>query len=867
MIPFHSERADSTGVGFFLHKITCVWNEFHVIWVYTPNIAPENLWRSHSLHYHQMNILYKRFILLASVLFIAGVSYAQQRGGQFAPIGKISGQVVDSSSGDEMEYVTISVIAARKDSAVDGGITDNKGFFDIEGLGPGMYRVVFNFIGYRPTTRSVRIGREATEIYLDKVGMDPDEQTLEAAKVVASSRKVTYDIDKKVVNVSDLNTVMSESATEILQNVPGVSVGIDGEVSLRGSNSFTLLIDGKPTVLDISDALQQIPASTIESVEIITNPSAKYEAEGSSGIVNIVLKRNKLKGFSGLINANGGTYDSYGGNAVLSYNKKKVTVNLTGNVRQRTRPEFEESIRTTELARGFRSQLFSEGESNWIHGGYGLNGELIYRINPKSTISVGGQIGTHNMKSYSDQSFLQRTYQMDSLTNTFEYTNEQDWYREGFGGSANIDYSYLFKGNREHRLDIRGVLRLRDGEEESISTFVDPTGITQGGYRVTEVGPNNNLRFNIDYVRPISANFKIETGSQIEFSQGADQTESFTYVPTEETFPVQPNLTYTVDYDRNIYAGYLIGTGKVKKLGYTAGLRGEYTDRLISVREIGDAKIERMDYFPTVHFSYELPKKMQTLLSYSRRIQRPRSWYLEPFTIWNDAYNARSGNPELKPEYIDAYEVSWIKDFNKGTSVSAELYHRKRSNNIERVRTSLDSNVVLTFPANAGNSYTSGLELMTNQLFFNVWRVDLSGSFYDYRVKGTYGDLEFDNQSFSYNLRWNNTLTLKNSKFQIEQSYQSRIVTAQGERVGFWTANASWRQSFMKNALATTLQVRDIFSTIKNDNTVVGNQFSSDNYSEPRTPTISLAVSVKINNYKQQMSRGSRGGEGGDDEF
>jgi len=814
-----------------------------------------------------MTILNKRSLALIAVLFVALFASAQPRGRQFGPIGKISGQVVDSSSGDEMEYVTISVVALRKDSVVNGGITNGKGFFEIEGLGPGMYRVVFNFIGYKPASRSVRIGRESAQVYLDKVGMEPDEQTLKAAKVVASSRKVTYDIDKKVVNVADLNTVMSESATEILQNVPGVSVGINGEVSLRGSNSFTLLIDGKPTVLDITDALQQIPASTIESVEIITNPSAKYEAEGSSGIVNIVLKRNKLKGFSGLINANGGTYDSYGGNAVLSYNKHKVTVNLTGNVRQRTRPQFVESNRYTELPSGFRSELFSQGESNWIHGGYGLNGELVYRINPKSTLSVGGQIGTHNMKSYSDQSFLQRSYQSDTLTNTLAYTNEQDWYREGFGGSANIDYSYLFKGNRDHRLDIRGVLRLRDGEEESLSTFVDPSGITQGGNRVTEVGPNNNLRFNLDYVRPLTSNFKIEAGSQIEFSQGADKTESFTFVPTEVTFPASPDLTYTVDYDRNIYAGYLIGTGKINKLGYKAGLRGEYTDRLISVREFGDAKIERMDYFPTVHFSYELPRKMQTLLSYSRRIRRPRSWYLEPFTIWNDAYNARSGNPALNPEYIDAYELSWIKDFNKGTSLSAELYHRKRSNNIERVRTSLDSNVVLTFPVNAGNSYTSGLEVMTNQLFFNVWRVDLSGSFYDYRVKGTYEDLTFDNQSFSYNLRWNNTLTVKNAKFQIEQRYQSRIVTAQGERVGFWTANVSWRQSFMKNALATTLQIRDVFSTIKNDNTVQGNQFSSENYSEPRTPTISLAISFKINNYKQQMSRGSRGGEGGEGEF
>jgi len=776
--------------------------------------------------------------------------------------GVISGVVVDSATQSQMEYVTVSLFILPKNELVSGGITDSKGRFEIGNLRPARYKVELNYLGYQLTQKTIALSPEKEFVSLGTIALQPDSETLGTATVVGSARKVTYDIDKRVVNVGDLNTVMSESATEILQNVPGVSVDLDGNVSLRGSSNFTLLIDGKPTVLEVADALQQIPASTIQSIEIITNPSAKYEAEGVSGIVNIVMKRNKLEGVSGLINGNIGTYDNYGGDVVLSINEKKVTVNIRANYRTRGRPSFENNVRKTVL--GEREiELLSDGDEQWMHGGYGVNGEFVYRPDHQNTFSIGGQLGKHMMESASDIDFTQNEFLNNTLINKLEYRSDMGWNRDGTRNSVDATFSHMFKANKEHVLDFRAVYNFRDGEEESSNIFVDNGGVAQGGNKLIEIGPNNMFRANLDYKRPISSKLRLETGFQFQHGVGNDETVSFIYSSGEQDYVELPDLSYTIDYTRDIYAGYAMFRGKSNKLGYQLGLRGEYTDRLVEVNGFDPAVIGRMDYFPTIHLSYDMKNDFQSLLSYSRRIQRPRAWHLEPFTIWSDAFNARSGNPNLQPEYIDAYEMSLIKDFSKNSSASFEIYHRRQHNNIERIQQSLDSNTVIRFPINVGDSYNTGIELTGNHLFSKKWKSDFSASFYDYRVQGEYEGQIFDNQSFSYNLRWNNTFIFENARFQLEQNYQSRIVTTQGERNGFWTANASWKQTFMKKRLSTTLQMRDIFSTSINKNTIIGDFFESYNISEPRTPTVALSVSLKLNNYNQRMSRNS--GEGDDD--
>lgn len=778
---------------------------------------------------------------------------------QMPATGIIRGVVADSLSKKKIEYATLSLYLLQRDSLVGGGITDEKGFFELSTLRPGRYKLKIEFIGYNPAYRILTLKPGSMEADLGTILVQPGSETLNTATVVGSARKVTYDIDKRVVNVGDLTNVMSESAVEILQNVPGVGVDIEGNVSLRGSSNFTLLIDGKPTVLEVADALQQIPASAIHSIEIITNPSAKYEAEGVSGIVNIIMKRSKLQGMSGLVNSSVGTYDNYSTDAVLSFNNKKVTLNLTANYGHATRPNWEKGERITNTAEN-TLKLLSEGETDFIRERFGISAEFVYRLDHRNTFTLNGNLGKHDMESFALVDFQQ--FVNGALTDVFD--NKQDWSRTGVHNSAGLSFSHQFPGGKNHRLDFTAIMNLRDGEELAVNRFRNPQLVIQGGNMLTEVGPNNLTRFNLDYMRPLSNGMKIETGAQVQFGSGGDETVSYQYNIQEGDFLRDSSRSYLVDYLRDIYAGYFMLNGEKGKLGYQFGLRGEYTDRLIAVRNFDDARIERMDWFPTIHFSYKMTSQTQALLSYSRRIQRPRSWYLEPFTIWNDAFNARRGNPDLLPEYIDAYELSWVRDFKKQGSLSVEAYFRQNHNNIERVLTSLDSNVVVSTPLNVGNSYNTGVEIMTNQVLYKIWRVDLSGSFYDYRVRGTYGELVFDNQSFSYNLRWNNTWSLKKFKVQLEQRYQSRIASAQGERKGFWTSSFSIRQQYLKNKLAATLQVNDIFSTSRNVNSVVGDYFESFNHEEPRTPTVALSLSLKLNNYNQRQQRN---GGGQDDEF
>jgi hypothetical protein len=291
-------------------------------------------------------------------------------------------------------------------------------------------------------------------------------------------------------------------------------------------------------------------------------------------------------------------------------------------------------------------------------------------------------------------------------------------------------------------------------------------------------------------------------------------------------------------------------------LGYQGGMRGEYTYRFIELMgENEDFGIDRWDFFPTIHASYQYPGGHQMMASYTRRIERPRGWYLEPFETWSDAYNVRKGNPAIKPEYIDSYELGYQKVLGRNL-FSVEPYYRVTHNLIERIRTVYDANIMLHTIENVGTDYTFGTELMLNLEQFKWWNLNLMGNLYDHRIEGKVHKNPFSQESFSWSARANNTFRFGNStRIQINGIYNSATVSSQGHREGFFTMNAAFKQDFLNRILSATLQVRDIFSTARHEYTSEGRGFYSHTESFRESPVVMLTITYNINNYRPDRQR------------
>jgi len=774
--------------------------------------------------------------------------------------GNLTGYVYDESVNKPLEYATIALINLENGSVVNGTISDESGYFQLKNINPGVYRIEITFIGYeKEVIEKIEITNKNRKIELGQVMISPASESIDEVVVTADRPTMTYKIDKKVINVSQQHTSASGTAVEILENVPSVTVDIEGNVSLRGSQSFTVLIDNKPTVLDPSDALSQIPASAIENIEIITNPSAKYDPDGTSGIVNIITKRNKMQGINGVVNLNAGMYDRYGGDFLINYRKEKFNVYVGADLNTRNMYGSRETESRT-YNNDTTSYILSDGEFNRGGTSYSFRGGFDYNFNAFNTLSFEARYG-------------KRDYVSDNETNYHEYINPgtfDEYYiskeeSERGGDYLSLNLSYIRKFNKKgHELYALVNYSRRDFDSESVNRLINENNNIVSGQKSIESGPREPLRFQLDYTLPLSETNKFEAGYQSRMSDNTEKAEMFMYDTSAAVmdFVFQDQYSNTSNYRRSIHSLYAIYSGELGNFGYQGGVRGEYTYRDITIDETDENfNIDRWDIFPTVHVSYNLPKENQLMASYTRRIDRPRGWYLEPFLTWSDAYNVRRGNPGLDPEYIDSYELSYLNKFGRN-SFSFEAYYRVTHNKIERVRSVYSENIFLSSFENVGKDYALGIESMLGLDLQKWWHLDLMGNLYDYRVEGQLGARDFSESSFNWNIRFNNILRFgDNSRLQFNAMYNSPTISAQGERSDFFMTNLAYKHDFMKKAFSATLQVRDVFATMKHSSTYSGDDFYSYSYFEPNTPFFSITLTYRINNYRPDRRRGRSGGD------
>lgn len=805
-----------------------------------------------------------RFFKVLILLFIPFFALAQQnqqmsRNPNIPADGIITGYVFDKKSNKPIEYANIVVYSFRDSSIVTGGITDKNGYFRIENVRYGKFFIEVLFIGYGKTTlNDIIIRPDKKEINLGKVFLSINAEVLGEVEVAEKINNVEYKLDKKVINVNQDILSAGATAVEILENVPSVTTDIDGNVSLRGTENFLVLVDGRPYPMQGSEALQQIPANTVESIEIITNPSAKYDPDGVGGIINVILKKDKRKGYNGQISASYGNWNTLGADFIFNLRLDKINFFIGGSYENRIHKGEGKSIRRTFLNSDttYHLNTYSSSYRNHNSGNFRLG--LDYYINNKNILTITGRYGLGgygNGGSSRAGSFYRTT---NDMWGYYYYISENTMKSSRYFYSGDLNYMKKFnKSGHELQMFLAYSFDFDDELNYYNETESDymwhPVGDTSE-YRTTEKGSGANTTAKIDYVLPLFENSKLEAGYQLKY-KNSDNDFRYQTINSGQWIDDETRLN-PYKFDMNIQSGYVLFSNYYKKLGYQFGIRTEYTDREFYQKLSGQSwKYHKFDFFPSLHLSYQFEKEYQLLASYSRRLNRPMEWYLDPFVEVVDPNNVRQGNPMLLPEYANSYDLSVQKKFGK-SFVSLEAYARQTKNKISWITKIYpeDTNIFMMTFDNIGEDISIGSELMANLNLTSWYNLNVSGTGYYYEIiSGTYNS----GNTFTWNTRLNNTFRIKKTgtSVQIGGFYSGPSITAQGKVSANYMFNAGFRQDFLDRKLSVSFNVRNFLKTMKRESINETPQFYLYSYRSPIMPFFNISVTYKINDFKPRRDK------------
>jgi outer membrane receptor protein involved in Fe transport len=719
---------------------------------------------------------------------------------------EITGTVLDSNSQNPVEFATVMIGDKNTKAAITGVTTQLDGMFLVETTAKDFF-IEISFIGFVNQTIS-EFSIIDGKINLGDILMSENNNELEEVVVRAEKSTTEFRLDKRVFNVGQDLSSTGASALEVLNNVPSVNVDIEGVVSLRGSSGVQILINGKPSVLasEQGNALGTITADMIEKIEVITNPSAKYDAEGTSGIINIIIKKEERKGINGSATINTGMphNHSFG----LSLNRRTEKFNLFSQigVGYREMPNDSENI-NRDLVNG--TTVFSEGREFRNEKFYNLILGTDYHINKNNVLTLSG-------------SFAYEVEEQPSLTN-FKLENAagdiiNEWNRTETTEANNPKYRYELqyksnlKGHKDHVLLISALGNFF-GKDQSSEFFNNETvGSESFADQQTETHfQEGKYTFSVDYTKPFSDKITLETGAQYVINNVSNDFEVRNSINGE--FIADPSLTNLFEYDQKVLGVYGTGAYEDEKWGLKLGLRIENTDLktlLVNTNQNNDMNF--INFFPTVHTSYKLTDAFSIQGGYSRRIFRPRLWDLNPFFNIRNNFSIRTGNPNLLPEFTDSYEISSIYIVGKA-SLNASVYYRYTTDVVERVAT-FENNVNTTMPMNIGTNRSTGLEI--NAKYTVSKKLSFNGDF-NYNYFNRQGELE--GTSFDFNAgQWSSKVTSKikfpaNIDFEITGQYRSRFQTVQSEVTGNLFADIGLRKKIMKGRGVLNFSVRDLFAS------------------------------------------------------
>jgi outer membrane receptor protein involved in Fe transport len=726
---------------------------------------------------------------------------------------QLKGIVVDNETKLPLDFVNITLFSSADSSAITGGISNQNGEFQITQIPDGQFFIRFKFIGYKERILGgVKFEGKDRIKQLGQIMLERADRELKEVVVEIEKPLMETSIDKKVFNVGEDQTARGGTANDVLNNVPSVDIDQDGQISLRGNTNVTILIDGRPSSLSGSSRqaiLDAIPAASIERIEIVTNPSAKYDPDGMSGIINIVLKKNKLRGVNGNLELTYGTGKNPTGS--FGINARNNRFNVYANYSYRYLEGYRNFTSYRERIVGENVEILEQTRTGHDLN-YGHTAKTGIDVNLKPGQVIGFSLtGSSNLRSRSG-------LLTNSLTNTDG--THQFWQRNSDEPNksqsldVNLNYQWVFKEKKgEIMLDLnqsfgKGMLNGVYDEYDLLAAGLSPSRIEN------LKNPDSRSVFtgSFDFVRNLKGNIKLESGAKAIINDNSQTQFREIYDPISQSFYPDVSINNEFRLVEQLYAAYGIFGHRIKKFGYQLGVRLEQAlvrPELITTNE--KFKNDYFSFFPSAHLAYELAKKGELFLSYSRRINRPSANNLNPFTEYSDPFNLRTGNPALKPEYINSLEFGYNKNW-KTLNLNTTAYYRYSTDVIQRIRTFYPDGTGATTYDNLDNTVNYGLEAVVMYRPLPIWRNTLSGNVFQTFLRTSNPDL-MNNSGIVWSIKLASSIDFwnKTSTFQVNLRYNSPRVMPQGI-VQFKPAlDASVQRMFLDKKLIISLRVSDIF--------------------------------------------------------
>ena len=783
----------------------------------------------------------------------------------------VVGNIVDQDTNIPLEYATVSIFKSGDSIVKYGGVSDSKGKFEIE-VTKGLYDFKIEYISFNEKLINGILVTKKTNLGIIKMSIN--ENLLDEVEVIGEKTEVEIKLDKTVYNIGKDLTLRGSSVSDVLDNLPSVAVDIDGNVSLRGNQSVTILINGKPSGLvgiSSNDALKQFPSESVEKVEIITSPSARYDAEGTAGIINIVLRKNKLKGLNGSLSSNIGDPKSYGLSGNINYRTKKINLftNTGYSLRSYENPSFSD---TEYFTSGVQNNFLNEnGTRDSERDSYYQNTGIEYFFTEKTSFVVSFLTRDSDSEQITFNNINQNFQGEKKSSKRNENENETDDSKE-----LSINFSHEFNNKGNITIDFQ-----KEKSEELESSLISntqsiPNFIKYPSEKVKTDENQERELYKIDYVLPFNDDGQFEMGYR----------RSNTYINTDYLvedensngeFIKNTNLSNDLFYNEKVNAYYSQYGNKKNKISYLIGLRFEESKTIVKQLETSSESIKKYnDFFPTINLAYELNENETITLGYNRRISRPRSFFLNPFPSRSSETSFFQGNPYLNPSYSNGIDLGYLKRLKK-TTLNGSIYYKKSNEIFQFINEATGNSVLVNEilvpvirrgPINLSTQKEIGIEFNTNYSHSRNWRIGGNINFYQSEVIGDYKGIVYDSKNLVWTGRLNNYLKLFSSvDWQTRLSYRGPRKNAISKTKASISTNTAFSKDILNEKITLTFQINDIFDTQKWRFETISETFKT--YSEQSWRggrSFSLNLIYRFNQKKGQNRRSPRyedyGGEG-----
>lgn len=794
----------------------------------------------------------------------------------------IKGKIVDSRTSQPLDFVNVALHKGNETAPATGVVSDEKGQFELPKVPNGNYTLKISFIGYNTIEMPLKVSDK--ELNMGMIKLIEDSKTLSEVEVVAQGSQMRFEIDKKVFSVDQNIASSGGSATEVLQNIPSIDVDNEGNISLRNSSNVEVWINGKPSGLTAENRaqiLQQMPAESIESIEVMTNPSAKFNPEGTSGIINLVMKKNRKGGYYGSASIGGmwaqNAVPGYTASVNYNYNSGRFDAYINLGYRAMNfagggwsdRYSLDANKDTLMLLHQENSRLFGY---NALFTRAGID----YRLSDKHSIGLSGFGMTGASRGSTNTDYDIENYQNSLLSKNYNRYNLNTGNRPGM--NISLDYKWeIDKKGSNLMSSLSYSNHKRSGSDSYLqreNLLADTTSNILQDYQ----GQNEEWQFKLDYTQKFSETDRLEAGWQSTIQ------ERFGPNSATDLMTNQPMYAYYNEFqdNENIHAAYVTYGNRIKNLSLQGGLRAEYFERnpVNTIMDNTGNKITteygrkgEIQMFPSFFASYSLPKDNEIQFNASRRVSRPRGRQINPFRDYSDSTNISYGNLALTPEYSTAMEINYLKTWGKGSqALSSTLYHRFTDDVIQRV-SFMNNSVMESTYMNVSKSANTGFELVMKNNLFKILNLTSSVNMYYSKLYESTYTSPYDvakivtipeNENFSWSARLiGNVMMGKNTSGQITGYYSAPRVIAQGSETASYAVDLGLRQNLFDRKLSLNFSVRDIFNTRKRSSVTWGDGFyqRSENYFSGRM--IGLTATYNFGNMKPKKSNVQRNDNNG----